>query len=112
MGAKGWIDFYSIDAVACIKMFTSFSNQGRSTPYFQANSQKNISDNSYLITIVLPPDATGLVSIDINGKVEKINISTTKSIKLYDLDENNNTLILNYTEMKNTSDVYIHMLLI
>ena len=92
-----WIDFYSGGAVACIKMFTTFSAQGKVTPYFQASSEKDVGDNSYIITITLPRDATGFVSISINGKDEIINISTTKSIRLYGLDESNNTLLLNYS---------------
>ena len=92
-----WVDFYSSGAVGCIKMFTSFSTQGKLTPYFQALSQKDVSQNSYLVTFVLPPDATGSVSININGKVEVINISQTRSIRLYNLDESNNTLGLRYS---------------
>ena len=92
-----WIDFYSIDAIGCIKMFTSFSTQGKLTPYFQALSQKDVSQNCYVVTFVLPPDATGSVSININGKVEVINVSQTRSIRLYNLDESNNTLGLRYS---------------
>ena len=92
-----WIDFYSIDAVGCIKMFTSFSTQGKLTPYFQASSQKDVSQNCYVVTFVLPPDATGFVSINISGNVERINVSQTRSIRLYNLDESNNTLDLRYS---------------
>ena len=92
-----WIDFYSIDAVGCIKMFTSFSNQGKLTPYFQALSQKDVSQNCYVVTFVLPPDATGSVSINISGNVEVINVSQTRSIRLYNLDKSNNTLGLRYS---------------
>ena len=77
-----WIDFYSIDAVGCIKMFTSFSTQGKLTPYFQALSQKDVSQN---------------VSINISGNVEVINVSQTRSIRLYNLDKSNNTLGLRYS---------------
>ena len=92
-----WIDFYSIDAVGCIKMFTSFSTQGKLTPYFQALSQKDVSQNCYVVTFVLPPDATGSVSINISGNVEVINVSQTRSIRLYNLDKSNNTLGLRYS---------------
>ncbi len=92
-----WIDFYSIDAVGCIKMFTSFSTQGKLTPYFQALSQKDVSQNCYVVTFVLPPDATGSVSINISGKEEIINVSQTRSIRLYNLDKSNNTLGLRYS---------------
>ena len=92
-----WIDFYSIDAVGCIKMFTSFSTQGKLTPYFQALSQKDVSQNCYVVTFALPPDATGFVSINISGKEEIINVSQTRSIRLYNLDKSNNTLGLRYS---------------
>ena len=92
-----WVDFYSSGAVGCIKMFTSFSTQGKLTPYFQALSQKDVSQNCYVVTFVLPPDATGFVSINISGNVEVINVSQTRSIRLYNLDESNNTLDLRYS---------------
>lgn len=91
-----WIDFSSKGAIGCIKMFTSFSNQSRVTPYFQAVSQKNVTENSYIVTVVLPPYATGFVSFNIAGNIERINISQTRSIKLYNLDKSNNTLNISY----------------
>lgn len=90
-----WCDFESLGRVACIKMFTTFSKENKINPYLQLSSQKNNSDKSYIINILLPSDAKGFVSLKADNKEYTIDISKYNSITLSDL--NNNTLFVKYS---------------
>ena len=92
-----WNDFYSNGVVACIKMFTAHSSENKLNPYFEIISEGDTSDNSYIISVILPNDATGSISIKINNKEHIIDLSKTNSIKLLGLDGNNNILSIKYS---------------
>ena len=94
---RGWVDLYSKGGVACIKMFTASSFDTRLNPYFQIAYDGDSLHNDYLINVLLPRDATGLVSINCDNRKYVINISQSRSLILSGLNENNNTLTLEYS---------------
>ncbi|WP_462316016.1 C1 family peptidase [Methanobrevibacter sp.] len=98
-----WADIGSLGGVACIKMFTTFSIENKLNPYFEIVSEGNPWDNSYLINIILPNDATGNVSFNVSDTIYVINISESRSITLYNLTESNGTLIFTYSG----NDIYL-----
>ena len=92
-----WVDFSSLNVTACIKMFTTFSIENKLNPYFEIKSDGNPWDNTYVINVILPNDATGNVSFNIGTTKYVINLSESRSITLYNLDDTNSTLILKYS---------------
>ena len=91
-----WVDLNLFGCVACMKMFTAFSAESRLNPYLNVMYEGDARDNSFLIEVMLPNDATGMFSIRCGPKEYLVNISTGKSIRLYNLNENNNTLTVRY----------------
>lgn len=92
-----WIDYFWEGYVACIKMFTSFSDESKLNPFFKITSEFDASDNSYIIEAVLPGDATGTVLINYDNQQYPIDLSKTKSVKLYGVNESNNHLFAKYS---------------
>lgn len=96
MSGNTWKDLYSSGAVACIKIFTTFLNNTKFTPYFGISCIDDYLENSFLINFILPADATGLIELNTSNNHYIINLSDSRSVKLYDLTENNNTLSIKY----------------
>ncbi len=80
-----WIDLYDSGVVACIKMFTTFTNDHRISPYLELDLDIDTGDGAYIIDVVCPQDAVGIVSITHNSSEYVINLSDERSIKLFDL---------------------------
>ena len=93
-----WVDYYtSNDCVACIKMFTTIPGEDKLVPYIEVQSEFDSIDGSCAIYINMPNDATGMVIIKNADGEYQINISETRSTVIYNLNDNNNQLLINYT---------------
>jgi predicted outer membrane repeat protein len=92
-----WSDLYLENKVACIKIFTTFLDDGKSEPYFEVLSREDIENNSFVISIILPNDATGTVLISNADGQYSINLSESRSIRLYGLNSSNNLLFVKYS---------------
>ena len=88
-----WKDVSLEGRMACIKIFTSRLDGAKQDPVFKVESEADEADGCFIIRIILPGDATGNVTINQHC----IDISTTRSIRLYDLNTTNNVLHVKYS---------------
>ena len=92
-----WKDYYIEGCVACIKMFTSVGGEGKIEPVFNVESDFDVLDNTSIINLMLPGQATGTVIIKNGDDEYTVNITETRTVMLYNVSADNCHLILSYS---------------